>query len=219
MMKKIILFQGDSITDGNRIKNNTTDLNHQIGHSYAYVVTGKLTAEYPQAGLQFFNRGISGNTVQNLADRWQEDCLSLKPDVLSILVGVNDVHYTVCGDKQLHMEHFCETYARLIAQTREINPDCKIILCEPFSFCLGGVAEHWEIWSERLQNIQQAVKEIAVRCGTWFLPLQAVFDAQLQTSEASHWIWDGVHPTEAGHWLIAQEWLRFAQKNNILGLE
>ena len=217
-MKKIILFQGDSITDGNRIKNNTTDLNHQIGHSYAYVVTGKLTAEYPQAGLQFFNRGISGNTVQNLADRWQEDCLLLKPDVLSILVGVNDVHYAVFDDRPFCEQTFVQNCESLIARARSVNPNVKIILCEPFALCTGTPAPQWKNWGPLLGEVQGIVRRVAGDCNVFFLPLQELFNEKCKLREESYWLWDGIHPTEAGHWLIAQAWLDFVQKNNILGL-
>ncbi|MBD0258018.1 MAG: twin-arginine translocation signal domain-containing protein, partial [Cytophagales bacterium] len=83
------LFQGDSITDGNRTRDN--DWNHVMGHGYAYILASKLWYEHPGKGFRFLNRGVSGNKVTDLAARWQADALDLKPDVLSILVGINDV--------------------------------------------------------------------------------------------------------------------------------
>ena len=90
-----ILFQGDSITDGNRYKSQASewDKNHQIGHSYAYIVTGILGAAFPERHYEFINRGVSGNRTENLLARWEEDALALNPDVLSILVGINDCLY------------------------------------------------------------------------------------------------------------------------------
>ena len=205
--KTVILFQGDSITDGNRIKNNTTDLNHQIGHSYAYIVSGKLGAENPQGNLQFFNRGISGNRLCDLEKRWQEDCLDLAPDILSILVGVNDVHFAVYENKKLCPEDFGERYVRLIESALQTNSEMKIVLCEPFSLCLGGPAEHWEEWHSLLCEVQKQVRIIAEKTGAYFLPLQNMFDELSKKAPPQHWIWDGVHPTESGHWMIAEKWL------------
>src|SRR5580693_2752855 len=83
-----ILFQGDSITDGNRGR--SLDPNHILGHGYAFIIAAKFGAAFPEANLEFFNRGVSGNTVLDLEKRWQKDTLDLRPDVLSILIGVND---------------------------------------------------------------------------------------------------------------------------------
>src|SRR5690242_17694491 len=83
------LFQGDSITDGNRTRNN--DWNHIMGHGYQYIIASKLWFDFPKKRLHFLNRGISGNKVTDLAARWQKDTIELKPDVLSILVGINDI--------------------------------------------------------------------------------------------------------------------------------
>src|SRR5476651_1492719 len=85
-----ILFQGDSITDGNRGR--SADPNHILGHGYVFSIASKYGATYPDLDLTFVNRGISGNTVQDLANRWEADTLAIQPDVLSILVGVNDIY-------------------------------------------------------------------------------------------------------------------------------
>src|SRR5947209_11767374 len=91
------LFQGDSITDGNRTRNN--DWNHVMGHGYQYIIASKLWYDFPKKGLHFFNRGVSGNKVTDLAERWQQDTLDIKPDVLSILIGINDTSAFVYGNK------------------------------------------------------------------------------------------------------------------------
>ncbi len=219
MNRKIILFQGDSITDGNRLKDYPSDLNHQIGHGYPYVIVGKLGAEHPQAGLQFVNRGISGNTVQNLSDRWQKDCLDIRPDVLNILVGVNDVHYSVFNGKEFCIEKIKETYISLIDRVREVNPEVKIILCEPFNYAIESPGKEWATWQPRLCQVQRMVREIAEEKNVFFLPLQKMFDELCEKAEPIHWIWDGIHPTESGHWMIAQKWLDFVRKNDILCLD
>lgn len=217
MQNRLILFQGDSITDGNRIKGNTTDLNHQIGHSYAYCISAKLGAENPQKGYRFVNRGISGNTVFDLAKRWEEDCLSFCPDVLSILVGVNDVHYSIFADRKVDIKAFEDTYRKIIGRMQLVNPQAKIILMEPFSLCLGGPATQWDAWHSLLCDIQKSVAAVAEQTGVYFIPLQKMFDELCSRAEASYWIWDGVHPTENGHWMLAKAWLGFVEQNGILG--
>lgn len=86
---KVILFQGDSITDGNRGRDE--DPNHILGHSYAYIIGGKLGNERAEENLVFYNRGVSGDRISDLYARWNEDAISLQPDIISILIGVNDI--------------------------------------------------------------------------------------------------------------------------------
>lgn len=211
-----ILFQGDSITDGNRLKDRPSDLNHQIGHSYVYVIAGKLGAQYPQKNLQFVNRGISGNTVQDLADRWERDCLAVCPDVLSILVGVNDVHYSVFDGREFCIEKTEETLKSLIDRTRLAHAVTEIVLCEPFSLPVGEVGRRWSQWQPKLLQVQQTIRSVAAQKQVHFLPLQEMFDGLCQTAPPAYWIWDGVHPTESGHWMIARQWLQFAAENRLL---
>lgn len=96
-MSKVILFQGDSITDGNRLRDNEWDLNHQMGHGYAYIVNSTLGTKYPEKNLKFVNKGISGNKISDLSARWREDTLRIKPDILSILIGINDCEQVRLG--------------------------------------------------------------------------------------------------------------------------
>ena len=131
-----ILFQGDSITDGNRYKSKASewDKNHQIGHSYVYIITGLLGMQYPGRGFEFINRGISGNIAGELAKRWQTDALDIDPDVLSILIGVNDcVRAAERSVKDFSAAKYEEDYRHILTRSREKNPDLKIILLEPFA--------------------------------------------------------------------------------------
>ena len=109
------LFQGDSITDGNRTRNN--DWNHVMGHGYQYIISSKLWYDFPGKGFHFFNRGISGNKVTDLAARWQKDTLELKPDVLSILVGINDTAVFIQGNKDFTVEQYKNDYHSMLQQT------------------------------------------------------------------------------------------------------
>ena len=124
-----ILFQGDSITDGNRGR--SLDPNHILGHGYVFITAARHGATFPQLKLEFFNRGVSGNTVLDLEKRWQEDALDLKPDLLSVLVGVND------SGRKVPLDQYEQTYDRLLAQARQANPRLKLVLCEPFGLPVG----------------------------------------------------------------------------------
>lgn len=208
-----ILFQGDSITDGNRYKDEESrwDKNHQIGHTYVYIITGLLGMKFPERHYVFVNRGVSGNRTGDLLSRWEKDTLAEAPDILSVLVGVNDCNYPVEGEeKDIACIGYEKRYRQLLAWAKDKNPSLKPILLEPF-----GYLENWNcdaanlaIRSEKLKNAQRIVKALADEFNAIFVPLQAAFDAAKQEREASYWIWDGVHPTEAGHAIIAREFLK-----------
>ena len=128
------LFQGDSITDGNRGRND--DPNHILGHGYCFAVSSRIGADFPQYGFQFINRGISGNTVSDLEKRWQTDTLDLKPDVLSLLVGINDVNALVDNrENAMDAKAFEATYRKLLSSCREQNPRSFNCVGAPFLFC------------------------------------------------------------------------------------
>ena len=117
------LFQGDSITDGNRSRNH--DWNHVMGHGFAYLIASRLWYDFPKKGFHFFNRGISGNKVADLAARWQTDTIDIRPDLLSILVGINDVDAFMGGDKNFTAEKFAEEYRQLLQQTKQQLPNTQ----------------------------------------------------------------------------------------------
>jgi lysophospholipase L1-like esterase len=206
-----ILFQGDSITDGNRYKSKASewDKNHQIGHSYVYIITGLLGMQYPERGLEFVNRGISGNTAGELEMRWQTDALDIEPDVLSVLVGVNDcVRASTHAVKDLSASQYEESYRSILRQSREKNPELKIILLEPFAYTDTQNIENAEIRRAILRTEQKIVRRLAEEFDAIFIPLQELFDKARTVREPSYWLWDGTHPTEAGHALIAKEFLK-----------
>lgn len=207
---KIILFQGDSITDGGRSFDK--DWNHVYGQGYAYMVTARTNFDYPGKDYQFLNRGISGNTVNDLANRWQKDTLDIKPDVLSILIGVNDVHRIVMQGDKSTVEDFQHAYDQLLTQTLAALPNVKLVLLEPFILPLGMVNKNPEAWNTEVSKRQSIVKALAAKFNAVYVPLQEVFNKALQKAPAEHWIWDGVHPMPAGHELIAREWLKAAKK-------
>ena len=206
-----ILFQGDSITDGARYKSNAWDKNHQIGHSYVYIISGLLGMQYPEKHYEFINKGISGNQTANLLARWENDCLAIEPDVLSVLVGINDCLFaSPAGRSDLSAAKYEENYRKLLTMARDKNPDLKIILLEPFADIPNqqGVTTTATIRAAILRSEQKIVRKLAKEFDAIYVPLQEAFDKAMETREASYWIWDGTHPTEAGHALIAREWFK-----------
>jgi len=193
-----ILFQGDSITDGNRGR--SQDPNHILGHGYCFLIAAQYGEKFPERKLTFINRGISGNKVTDLAARWQKDTLDLKPDVVSILIGINDRHKTP-------LDVYEQTYDKLLADTRAANANVQFILCEPFYLPKDGHRDGEETY-EDVKRRQAVVAKLATKYAGGLVKFQKVFDDACQRAPASYWVWDAVHPTYPGHQLIAQEWIR-----------
>ena len=208
---EVILFQGDSITDAGRSRDTgKTDVaNNQpgLGNGYAWLAASQLLVDRPADGLRIFNRGISGHKVFQLADRWQGDCIDLKPDVLSILIGVNDFWHT--QDPRLGYKGTVEIYERdymaLIERTKKALPKVKLVLCEPFVLRCGAVKDSW---FPEFDKYRAAAKRVAEKHHTAFVPFQAMFDAAIKIAPPAHWAGDGVHPSAAGAALMAHFWLK-----------
>lgn len=202
-----LLFQGDSITDM-KWGRNQRDRNHYLGHSYVYLIASRLHTDMPAAKLNFLTRGVSGNTVANLKARWQKDALDLKPDVLSILIGVNDVSRSLRSKKAMDVGAFEADYRSLLDQSRKANPDLKIVLLEPFVLPVTRVKAAWAAWRGRIDQLRPIVAKLASQFDAVLLKTQNIFDAAAKRVEPSHWIWDGVHPLPQGHELIARNWIQ-----------
>jgi lysophospholipase L1-like esterase len=203
------LFQGDSITDGNRGRN--ADPNHIMGHGYAFSIASRAGATFPEKQNSFYNRGISGNKVTDLAARWQNDTLNLKPDVLSILVGINDSSSVVNNyPNNVTVTQYEKVYRELINQTKNALPECLLVLCEPFILPVGKVKDNWAAYNDDVKQRQQVVSKLAKEFNAVFVPLQTIFDKEHNSARVAdeYWIWDGVHPSYSGHELITKEWLK-----------
>lgn len=192
-----ILFQGDSITDGNRGR--SADPNHLLGHGYVFIIAARHGAAYPGDKLDFLNRGISGNTVLDLEKRWQKDTLDLKPDLLSIMIGVND------NGKGVPLEQYEQVYNKIITAAKSVNPKLKLVLCAPF-------VKPAEKVNETIVRRQEIVARLAEKHGAALVKFQPVFDSAAARAPADYWIWDNVHPTYRGHQLMADEWERVVRE-------
>lgn len=195
-----ILFQGDSITHGGR----GGDPNHFMGHGYQYIIAAKYGAQYPERKLVFLNRGVSGDTVAKLQARWKADTLDLKPDLLSILIGVNDF------GRGVPTEQYEAAYDHLLAETTAALPKVRLVLCEPFGLPAGhhGDMQKWDSSKTELAKRRASVSKLAAKYHAPVVHFQKVFDDACQRAPADYWIWDGVHPTYSGHQLMADAWVR-----------
>ncbi len=178
-----------------------------MGHGYAYLIASRLWYDHPARQFHIFNRGISGNKVPDLEQRWQVDTLDIKPDLLSILIGVNDGSAALGGDTSFTIQRYEEGYRSLLQKTREQLPAVQFVLCEPFALPVGRVKDKWEAYRADIAQRQATVKKLSDEFGAIFIGLQGSFNKALSRAPADYWIWDGIHPMPAGHELIAREWI------------
>ncbi|GCE11577.1 SGNH/GDSL hydrolase family protein [Tengunoibacter tsumagoiensis] len=196
----VVLFQGDSITDAGRNRESATDL----GTGYALQAAAWFQALYPEKKVQFFNRGISGNRAVDLRARWQEDCIDLKPTWVSILIGINDTWRRYDSQTITELSVYEEAYRAILERTtRELQ--ARLILCEPFVL---PVPEDRVAWREDLDPRIHLVRQLACEYNALLVPFDGIFAQASTQREPAFWAYDGVHPSEAGHALMAQSWLR-----------
>ncbi len=200
-----VLFQGDSITDANRRKGRKGPNDPAaLGQGYVFHASANLLHHHAGLGLSVYNRGISGDKVYQLADRWPKDCLKIKPDVLSILVGVNDychIHRHGFGGT---IQEYERDYDTLLERTGILLPEVKLVIGEPFLLEAGDITD---VHVEGLAAYREVARKIADKFKAVWIPYQQVFNDALKDAPAEYWALDGVHPTVAGHMLMAEAWL------------
>jgi lysophospholipase L1-like esterase len=203
----IILFQGDSITDAGRSREKASLANEQsaLGSGYAWLAAAALLVDRPNGALKIYNRGISGHKVFQLAERWQADCLDLKPNVLSILIGVNDLWHSLDGKYQGTVEIYERDYRALLERTQKNLPGVRLVVCEPFVLRCGAVNEKW---FPEFDRYRAAARRVAGAYHATFVPFQLMFNEAVRYAPPAHWASDGVHPTMTGASLMAHTWLR-----------
>jgi len=201
----VILFQGDSITDAGRKREDAkpNDVG-SLGRGYSFLAAASLLEKHADKNLQIYNKGISGNKVYQLAERWDADCLDLKPDVLSILIGVNDFWHTLTNGYTGTVQKYRDDYKALLTRTKDKLPDVKLIIGEPFA--VTGVRAVDDKWYPAFNDYRAAAREIAVSFGATFIPYQTIFDKAQKIAPGAYWTGDGVHPSIAGNALMAQAW-------------
>lgn len=202
-----LLFQGDSITDTGRNREMVQpNLGSALGTGYCHLIAAQLLADRPNDGLQIYNRGISGNRVVDLYARWRVDAINLQPDVISILIGVNDTWHGFMYDNGVEVERYATIYRMLLEYTRQQLPKVQLVLCEPFVLPCGVVTPAWISEMDQRRTI---VREVADAFDAVFVPFQSVLRDALRQAPAEYWAADGVHPTPAGHRLLADCWLQY----------
>lgn len=218
-----ILFQGDSITDSERRRRR----NESLGDGYVMLIAAQLTAAHPEYHMKFINRGVIGDRIRDLAYRWKKDCLDLKPNLVSILIGINDIVSKPIWqrgikrniksianggndflgksfwEKSTPTESFQSDYTTILKQTQQLK--CQIVLLEPFLVYPKG--KYPELTEDLNQKIE-VIKKLSKKFETTLIPLNDIFMKACTKRPYSYWTYDGVHPTLAGHALIAQSWIK-----------
>lgn len=208
-MSELILFQGDSITDAGRSR----ERDDMMGRGYATMVAGNLGLDYPEQ-YRFLNRGISGNRIVDVYARMKADIINLKPDYMSLLIGVNDVWHEFAAGNGVATEKFEKIYTMLLEEIMEELPNIKIMLLEPFllkASSTDATETRGDIYAPFRAEVEEkaaTVKRIAEKLGLPFIPLQAKLDAVYNPEMRDYWLIDGVHPNAAGHMLITREWIK-----------
>ena len=206
---KRILFQGDSITDCGRNRNDF----HSMGGGYPKLVMASLGMDRP-GEYEFINRGISGNRVVDLYARIKADLINLAPDVLSIYIGVNDTWHEFGNKNGVDTPKFEKIYSMLIDEVQEACPQVKIMLIAPYVLRGTGTdntenhPDRFEKFAKDVADKAEATKRLAAKYGFPVIDLQKAFDEACEEAPPSYWTADGVHPTPCGHEIIKRLWLK-----------
>lgn len=196
----IVLFQGDSITDAGRSRTDDSDL----GKGYPQMVAALFSSKFPEKNVKFINRGISGNRAKDLQARWKEDCIDLKPDWVSILIGINDCWRRYDSNDITSKEQYEDAYREILTRTAN-ETNARLIICEPFVL---PVPEDRNKWREDLDPKIHVARKLAREFKAIYIPLDGIFASICTKREPAFWAADGVHPTLMGHALIATEWMK-----------
>lgn len=197
---KTVLFIGDSITDSWR---NREDDRYR-GSGWATMTAGKIALDYP-GEYHIINRGIGGNRTVDLLARIKSDCINLKPDILTVMIGVNDVWHEVNSQNGISARYGEILYDLFICQVREALPDIKIYILEPFAFCGPATQANWDFFEKEVPLRAQVSRRIAEKYGLPFVELKEKLQALVDKTSVEYVCYDGVHPTCAGHELISRE--------------
>lgn len=197
----VILFQGDSITDNGRVRKDTGYNSAQgMGFGYATLAGAEILCKHAAKSPKVYNRGISADKVFMLTERWEKDCFDLQPDVVSILIGVNDFWHYNNGDYD-----YKKYYMDLVSRTKDRLPDVQMVICQPFA--IKGVNRVDDTWFPGYNRLMDAAREVADKFDAVFVPFHEAFQEAVKVAPPSYWSRDGIHSTLAGSQLMAATWL------------
>ncbi|MEU8709833.1 SGNH/GDSL hydrolase family protein [Streptomyces sp. NPDC048565] len=198
-----VLFQGDSITDVGRL----VERDSPLGNGYVRMAAERVLTARPDAGITFVNRGVAGDGVSDLRARWREDALDIQPDVVSVLIGVNDTWRRYCSDVVTSVRAYENDYRTILAQVRD-ELDAQLILIEPF---LVPVQDEQWAWREDIDPRIQAVRRLAEEFDAELLAADGLLNQAARAVGGAELIaGDGIHPTPLGHTVLAEAWTELA---------
>ena len=196
---KTFVFQGDSITDAMRERNNAD----YRGNGYPTLVAGRIGMDRP-GEFRFLNTGVSGDRIVDINSRIKRDLINLSPDYVSILIGINDVWHEFGGRNGVDNDKFFRTYCEILEEVQRMCPGVKIFILEPFVLRASATEDNWDVFNSETRKRAASAKKAAEQFGCVFVPLQAQFDEACEKAPADYWLLDGVHPSAMGHELIAR---------------
>lgn len=198
--EKIICI-GDSITDCGRRADPGL-----LGNGYVRYFHDMIVAKYPERRITVINKGISGNTIIDLQNRWQDDVIYHKPDWVTILIGINDIHHVLRKDQDWQeciSEKFCQRYEEILARTKE-QLKCRFVLLEPFYISVDDSKNSWRsMVLKELKKYIEIVRKMAEKFDTEIIRLQDIFQKHLKYRESETFCPEPVHPNSTGHLIIA----------------
>lgn len=218
-----ILFQGDSLTDSGRSREEKRP-NIYLGSGYVSMICGQLVGTKPGAGYEIFNRGINGNRIADMYARWIEDAVRPEYDLLSILCGVNDVGFSRrlnCGSD---VQRFEFIYDLMLSEVVRSHPNARLILVEPFLFRFShqdglrgdDIYRDWEAWSGDIRERGEAAHRLARKYDALFIPMFDHFNALSEQYGPQTFSIDCIHLTPAGNYVLAQRWIEMAEARHFL---
>ena len=195
---KTFVFQGDSITDAGH---NRGEDNYR-GNGYPTLVAARMGLSHP-GEYRFLNRGVSGDRIVDINSRIKADLINLQPDLVSILICINDVWHEIGSRNGVDNDKYFRTYCDILEEVRRMCPGVKIFILEPFVLKASATEAKWDIFYRETRLRAASAKKAAEQFGCVFIPLQEKFEALCEKAEPSYWLHDGVHPTAMGHQVIA----------------
>ena len=210
-----ILFQGDSITDCGRDRSETAP-NKNLGTGYVSLIAARLLCDDPD--MKIYNRGVAGNRIMDMYARWEEHCMALDVDVISIHNGINDIGYSLRLQTGATAEKFERMYDMLLTETRERKPGVALLLCDPYILDVPfdwepfgtDVHDNYALWRREAVERGEIVKSLARKHGAIFVPFREAMEAAAKRAPHAFWSEDCIHPTLAGSEVLARTWLEAA---------